>query len=708
MKNVTLIYPSRDQMAGTIWDFRHLCRLMRAKIRLIALSILICMALAAAYLLVAPRIYSSRAVIYVEQRDKKVVNIEAVDAQDLEAMEVMKTVEQSLGTDEMMLRFISARRLRGVAEFGGSDPANPPTDDQLIKSLAKRVSIKVRRGTRLIDIIAKSKDPKLAQTIAQSFVDEYLRLDTEQRNGTSSMANGFLTGEAERLKAKLETSEHTLQTYREQHNALSLEDSQNIVVDSLKDINGRLTQARADRMKLEADLNEYKLIGDSDPKALLAIPSIASSSLVLDAQRLVGDQRGEIANLSRRYRAEHPKFIQAQSRLAQLEADYEKTILGVGGSVQTAYHSALDNEKQLDAALRQQEQASSDLGKIAIPYNVLLHNVEADRGLYQSILTRLKETDITKLIEAAPIRRIESPRITTKPVSPKITLVLFVSLFFGAGVGVAICLLLHSMDTSVWSVEEAEQTLSLPVLSAIPRLRKTKAARTWKGMPMISEPYSVTAEAFRSLRTVLDLKDMTDRQVLLVTSALPDEGKTFCSANTAVALAQQGYRTLIIDTDLRNPSVAESLHCPEGVPGLTDYLTGACRLENSIQESQIKGLAVIATGVGARNPSELLSVERLARLFEDPAISSFERIILDTAPVNAVSDALHLVKFATSTCLVVRAGHTPARAAQRAYAALVGARVLDAGIVLNYIPTMKYYAYGNTDAYNNPINQPNR
>jgi len=701
MNNVTLIYPTRDQMAGTIWDFRHLMRLMRDKARVIVLSTFVCIALAIVYLCVAPRIYSSRAVIYVEQRDKKVVNIQAVDSDDLEAMEVMKTVEQSLGTDEMMLAVIQANHLADLAEFG-ADPKNPPTEDQLIKSLNKRVSIKVRRGTRLIDITAQSKDPRLAQAIAQSFVDQYLRLDMDQRSGTSSMANTFLLREADSLKANLETSERTLQTYREEHDALSLDDSQNIVVDSLKDLNTRLGEARADRMKLESDYNQYKLIGDSDPKALVAIPSIATAPMVLDAQRSVSDQRAEIADLSRRYRAEHPKYIQAQSRLAQLEDDYNKTILRVAGGVETAYHSALENEQKLSDALKQQEQASSDLNKIAIPYNVLAHNVAADRDLYQSVLTRLKETDITKLIEDNPIRLIETPRVTTKPVSPKIPLVLFASIFFGFGSGIAICLLLHSMDTSVRSVEEAEKALGLSVVSAVPRLKKSKAAGAWKGMPMVSEPYSVTAEAFRSLRTVLELKDITDRQILLITSALPDEGKTFCSTNTAVALAQQGYRTLIIDTDLRNPSVAGALHCPAGTRGLADYLTGASTLEQSVQSTEVPGLFVVTAGTGAQNPSELLSGNNLARLFSDPALARFERIILDTPPVNAVSDALHLVKYATSTCLVVRVGQTPAKASQRAHAALVGARVLDAGIILNCIPTMQYYTYGTSDAYGKP------
>jgi capsular exopolysaccharide synthesis family protein len=689
-------------MAGTIWDFRHLLRLMKEKALVIVLSTLVCVTLAGVYLFFAPRIYSSRAVIYVEQRDKKVVNIEAVDSEDLEAMEVMKTVEQSLCTDEMMLAVIKANHLGALPEFGGGNPAKPVTDDQLIKSLAKRVSIKVRRGTRLIDIVAKSRDPQLAQAIAQSFVDQYLRLDMEQRSGTSSMANVFLIREADRLKANLDNSERALQTYREDHNALSLQDSQNIVVDSLKDINTRLNEARGNRMRLESDLNQYKLIGNNDPKALLAIPSIATSPLVLDAQRLVSDQSGEIADLSRRYRAEHPKYIQAQSRLAQLESDLDKIIIRVAGGFQTSYQAALENEQKLEDALKQQEQASSDLGKIAIPYNLLVHNVDADRDLYQSILTRLKETDITKLIDAAPVRLIETPRVTTKPVSPKVPLVLFISVFFGFGSGVGISLLLHSMDTSVRGVEEAERALNLPVITAVPRLKKNKAAGIWKGMPMVSEPYSSTAEAFRSLRTMLELKDHTDRQVLLVTSAIPDEGKTFCSTNAAVALAQQGYRTLIIDTDLRNPSVAKALHCPDGTPGVVNYLMGAFTFQQCVQASEITGLSIMTAGASARNPAELLSGDKLTRLFTEAAEAGFERIILDTAPVNAVSDALHLVKFATSTCLVVRAGYTPAKASQRALAALAGARVLDAAIVLNCTEPMQYYTYGSTAAYGKP------
>jgi capsular exopolysaccharide synthesis family protein len=697
MKSVTLVYPSRDKVEGTTWDLPHIIGVLIENGRIIALSTFGSLMVAVVYVLLAPRIYSSRAVIYVEQRDEDVVNIQAVDPEDLEAMEVMKTVEQSLCTDSVMLAVIHANHLGDLPEFGGGDSSRPVSDDQLIIALNKRVSIKVRRGTRLIDIVASSRDPLLAQALARSFVYEYLNLNAKQRDSTASMANEFLAREADRLKARLEVSEHMLESYREQHHAPSLIDRQNIVVDSLMDLNSRLDRARAERIRIEADYNQYKRIGDSDPEALLAIATVGSSPLVLQAQRDVDEQRGELAALSHRYRAEHPKFIEAQSHLKQLVDDYLNTILTVAAGMRTAYQSALDNEKKLVVALSQQEQISSDLNKIGIPYNSLLQNVQADRDTYQTVINRLKETDVTRQIDENPIRLIETPRLTTRPVSPKVPLVLALGVFLGAGLGISICLVLHSLDTSFRSIEEAEKALKLPVIAAVPRLKDEKAASAWKSMPLINEPHSATAEAFRSLRTVMELADDADRQVFLITSALPHDGKTFCSTNAAVALAQQGYRTLLIDTDLRSPSIAEALHTRHGAPGLVEFLTGACGLEESIQSTAVAGLSVITAGTGASNPCEMLSGHQFARIFKDPAIAGFQRIILDTPPVNAVSDALSLVKFATSTCLVVRAGQTPAGAAIRTLAALAGARVMRAGIVLNYASGIQYHTDADRD-----------
>jgi capsular exopolysaccharide synthesis family protein len=241
------------------------------------------------------------------------------------------------------------------------------------------------------------------------------------------------------------------------------------------------------------------------------------------------------------------------------------------------------------------------------------------------------------------------------------------------------------------SVDEAEDALELPVLASVPQCPGDRKKR---GLPLLTQPFSAAAEAFRSLRTVLELKEITHRQVLLFASSSSGEGKTFCSVNCAVALAQQGYRTLIVDADLRNPNVDKNLGLVAGQPGLTDCLSGAKAPAQVIMTTNLPSLYVLTAGSPVSNAAELMSGGKLADLLGDPTMASFERIVFDTAPVNAVSDALHLVKHATAICLVVQAGRTPVKAAQRAQAALRGAHAEDVGIVLNRVAASRYNPYG--------------
>jgi capsular exopolysaccharide synthesis family protein len=240
-------------------------------------------------------------------------------------------------------------------------------------------------------------------------------------------------------------------------------------------------------------------------------------------------------------------------------------------------------------------------------------------------------------------------------------------------------------------VDEAEDALELPVLASVPQCPGDRKERR---LPLLTQPFSAAAEAFRSLRTVLELKEITHRQVLLFASSSSGEGKTFCSVNCAVALAQQGYRTLIVDADLRNPNVDKNLGMAPNQPGLADCLAGAKKAAQVIMSTNMPSLFVLTAGSPVSNAAELMSGGRLTDLLNDPTFAGFERIVFDTAPVNAVSDALHLVKHATAVCLVVQAGRTPVQAAQRAHAALEGAHGKDIGIILNRVAASRYNPYG--------------
>jgi capsular exopolysaccharide synthesis family protein len=683
-------------------DLRPTIDLFRSHLWLLIACAVVCIGLAVTYVLVAPNVYAARSVVLVSQINSKVVNIQDVTPEDLEALDVMKTIEQSLTTDKILLEIVKEQHLDTVPEFlpsplsatithwmGGD---TTPTDDRLIKALTKHLKVKIRRGTRLIDVIAESEDPVLAQKLSRAVVEHYMQGTAEHREGASQSANGFLIQEAERMKANLEKSAGALQKYREEHNTVSLDNSQNIVVDALKNMNAKLTDARANRLKLEADLAQYRALSTRDPAQLLAITSIANSLGVLDAKRRVEDLEGELARLSGRYRLEHPKYLQAQSQLAIAKSEYHQTILKAGEEISSAYQSAVDEEQKLVAALHDQEDASSSLNKIAIPYATLQRNMEADQALYQTVLTRLRETDLTKALALAPLTVIEEPRVTTKPVKPKSLLIIALGVFCGVGGGIGLVLGLNALDSSIRTIDEAERALDLPVIAAVPLARR-KRKTEWKELPVLNAPDSTSAEAFRMLRTHLELKEDTDRQWLLFTSANPDEGKTFCSANCAVALAQQGYRTLLVDGDLRRPSLAPLFRCSTDLPGLSDCLRGATTLRQAVQDGPVENLSILTAGNPVRNAAQVMSQENLARLLRDPAFAAFDRIVFDSAPVNGVCETLHLVRYATSVCLVVRSGKTPLKVCRRAAAALIRAHAKDTGLVLNRLPRSPYYTY---------------
>ncbi|MDB6056853.1 MAG: hypothetical protein JWO95_697 [Verrucomicrobiales bacterium] len=682
-------YTYQDDNSHSAWDVRQLLLILADRAWILGLCLVATIGLAAAYLFVTPKSYSSTAVLYVEQRDQKVVSIQDVSQQNLESSDMMKTVEQSLTTDDILMRVIKHNHLADNSEFL---PKNPVayTDDELLKALNQRLKVKVRRGTRLIDITAKSNGAQLSQLIVQSLINEYQEQNLKQRTAIANSANSFLFQEVDKLKVKLEKSESDLAAYREHNNAVSLEEKQNIVVDTLKDLNVKLGEARSQRMKLESDVAACRK-ASSNAEQLSLISIVATAPAVLDAQNRVASEEQIIAGLAQRYRPEHPKYIDAQAQLVQLKGALNSVILKSSAQISAAYESALANEQKIGQALKDQEQQAMQLEKIAIPYNVLARTVKGDRDLYQSMVTRLKETDVTRSLDLMQVRVIAAPRVSTEPVGPKVAIIAALSIFLGVVGGIGLCVFVSSMDASMHSVDEAEDALQLQVLASIPQSRAKKKEAS---LPLLTQPYSAATEAFRSLRTALELKEVTDHQVILFTSSSAGEGKTFCSVNCAVALAHQGYKTLIVDTDLRHPSVGKTLGLAPGQPGLADCLTGATKAGQVIMDTKIPGLFAMTAGTPATDFSELMSAARLTSLLSDATFAGFERIIFDTAPVNAVSDALHLVKHATAICLVVRAGRTPVKAAQRAHAALVGARAKDIGIVLNRVAPARYNPYG--------------
>jgi capsular exopolysaccharide synthesis family protein len=648
------------------FDLGYLYRLLLRKWWLTGLFVVCVLCAAIVYLIVAPKIYQSRAVIEVEQETPRVVNIQEINPEEFKEPEALKTIEQAFLSDTLFLGVIKAEGLDKDIAFAPPKPdGSAYLDSELVARFRSKVNVALRRGTRLIDVIVEDTDPKRAQQLTQSMIREFADENFEQKLNVSKSANDFLRQESDRLKVKLQNAEQAVQKYREDHNAVSLEDKQNIIVEKLKGLNIKVTEAKAERLRLEADVATIRQGKIKSPEDMLLLPSVA-------ALPVVSELRKELADKQSRFKAE--------SQIRGLQQALDRTLLNAGDMVIKSYEAAKNMEAKLSASLQEQEQAALELNKIAIPYNVLVREVETDRALYDSVLTRMKETGVSKGVTEANIRVIESPLVSAKPARPRKLMTLALAMVAGVVLGCGVVFWIDSGDSSVRTLEDLERISDAAVLAAVPQSKRKN--RDYESA-LISEPASYEAEAFRSLRTALSfLGPENNRKTVLFTSANPSEGKTFCSFNYAVALAQTGLRTLLVDADLRRPDLSQVIAGGANGPGLTSCLAGHATISDCCKPTGIENLFILGVGPRASKPAELLASGDFAGLLKD-AIRHFDRVVLDSAPINAVSDTQLIAKRIDSVCLVVRAAKVPRRAISRALSLLAQADCNPDGIVFN-------------------------
>ena len=656
---------------SSTFDFAHFYHLLLSKAWVIVLVIILSLTAAVAYLIWVPKIYESKAVIAVEQESPKVNNVQdfnADSAADINSPDFLKTIEQALLSQTLLLRIVKANGLDKDPIF--APPKKDGTaylDSELVDRLKSKVKVALRRGTRLVDVTVEDIDPKRAQQLAGSMVKEFIDQSFDQNVGLSETTTDYLREEANRLEVKLQSAEQAVQKFREDHNAVSLEDKQNIIVEKLKELNRKVTEAKSERLKLETDVAIIKQGKANTPDELLTLPSVA-------ALPVVAALRQELADKESRFKA--------QSQLQGLQQSLNRTLVNVGNMVIKEYDAAKTTEAKLTAALQEQEQAALDLNKIAIPYNALVREVETDRALYESVLTRMKVTNVAKGIWANNIRVIETPLVSARPAKPRKLLILALALVGGSVVGCGLVLGTDMADNSVRSIHHVENISGLSVLTSVPESRRKSID---KESALMSDPASYEAEAFRSLRTAISFMGPEQRRTVLFTSANPAEGKSYCSLNYAVALAQTGLRTLLIDADLRRPNLSKIVLPHTKTQGLTECLTLRSGILECSKPTEIENLFILPAGEKASKPAELLASCDFAGLLKEAELH-FDRIVLDSAPVNAVSDTQLIAKDIDSICFVVRAVKTPGRAIVRACALLAKTGSHPVGIVYNRMP----------------------
>jgi polysaccharide biosynthesis transport protein len=777
------------------FDLRRFWHSFLERIWIVAICVLAGFFLALGYLARTPKLYQGHNVLEVEFQEPSFAptadSATRMRSVFLASQEALRTIEQNLTNQTLLSRVV---RSEGLAADGGrallgqtvvidKKPSSPqrtetpqpeanaqvaggggttftPLEEGLGRAMASMVTPVIRRGTRLIDLYVTHPDPVMAQRLAEAIGREYIRDSIERRASLNEEALRYLLDEEDRLKKNLQKSEAAVADYKAKNpDALQLgggtaaTGSQQgsgsgaggprggLVEDKLQDLNTKLTGTKADRIRLEGELEQIQQSRDNI-EALLQIPSISAAPMVTEARRTVTQLEASLTTYALRYKDKHPKMIALKASLADAKQKLRQAVLAQPAILRNSIEQIKANEGSLQSALQGQQGVALALNRTAIGYQELARQAETDRALYESVIRQIKETNLSKDVKANAVSVIEHSPFPQSPVSPRPSKTILLGLLGGLAVGLAFIFGVDALDRSIKTVDQAENTLGLPVFAAVPETTdegpvsrlKRKSRRAFGNSNyrvVVETPESPAAEAFRNLRAALSLLGPeAERKVSLFTSAVPNEGKSFTSANYSLALAQQGYRVLLIDGDLRRPTLHKIFRFPsaknnsaeDSEPGVIDCLLGETEVVSAARqipagEIQIvdenvavtgnihtaRGgqLSVLGGGRRSPNPAEILAGPFFGRLIAEAA-THFDRVVIDSAPILAVSDTLLMTPHVQTLCIVVRAAKTPRQAVRRAISLLAKSGIRPAGLVLNRLRRSRgvgYYYYYASHGY---------
>jgi capsular exopolysaccharide synthesis family protein len=551
--------------------------------------------------------------------------------------------------------------------------------------------------TRLLEIRFSSSDPVLAAKAVNTLIDTYIEQNYKTRLDATMRTSDWLTQQLSELQMRVEESQEKLVRYQKAHGILGIDEKANIITSKLDELNKELTAAEGDRMQKES---VYRLAKSGDPDLL---SNLDQSSALIKLRGQEEDLHRQLAQASVHFQPTYPKVEELNQQLAAVRADIQTETARIAAKYEKDYLAALGREKLLRASLENQKTEENQLNESAIEYSLLKRDVDSNRQLYEGLLQKLKEAGVMTGLRSSNVRIVDPASAPTVPSSPNIPRNLMMSLLVGLAGGLSLAFVMESRDTSVHSLEQVRMITSLPSLAVIPlSTRPNRSLPTAKRLPRSAaamasaiRPKSEIAEAYRALRTsILLSRTGKSAKILMVTSALPQEGKTTTSVNLAIVLAQHGSRVLLIEGDMRRSGISKILHLQSDI-GLSTLLGNNNVAETAILSvADVPNLSVLPAGPVALHPSEMLASARMRDLVRglEP---QFDHIIIDTPPVLSVTDAALLSALADSTLIVVRAGTTSRAALRRVHDVLshVDARIM--GVILNAAdlnePDMYYY-----------------
>ncbi len=702
----------------------------------ISLFTLLCTLISVMIALSITPTYKATATLLIESTQQNAISIEQVVGIDTKAAEYYQTQYEIIKSNQVAMRVIDKLDLINHPEFNPSlnqsgasltsqikqqlldfaliqsyfGSANNSEVDleaqaratyrQVLSRFKANLTVTPIPKTQLVRISFESKSPVLAAKIANEVGHAYIENSLESKIVATEQASSWINTRLAELKQKLDDSEQALLAFLQQQQLIDDSGIEALTSSELTNLTNRLAQATDQRIQAQSMYNALAQNRTAQLSTLASIPAISNHPQVRDVRLAEINAERTVSELSKRYGPKHDKMIQANAQLDSIQRRGDQVIAKLLAGIESELSTARTQEQLLQQELDSKKNEFQSLSVVKREYDALKREVDTNAKLYDLFLTRQKETSATSDYSTASARFSDTALVPSTPYKPQRSKIVMVaclaSLFFAC----LVVIVLDGLRKTITNLKDFEEKLGLLPLAALPKLKAKNKQLPLNNLDKAKKQQAqVYREKVDSLRTslLLNTSQSPYSRVTVITSAMPNEGKTSTGLQLARSFASL-EKVLLIDTDMRKPSLFKSFGVPRSQLGLTNYVHQHSQFEECIVDTEVDNLSLVVTGMATANPQETLNSERFKQ-FIDSAIQRYDRVIIDTPPTLPVSDSLIIGSLIGQVTLVVKANATKAQTVQTAIDLLSRHQIQISGTVLNAALTDKkiendyYYAY---------------
>lgn len=574
--------------------------------------------------------------------------------------------------------------------------ADPETQrERLTDSFLGGLEVIPADASRVISVRYTSRDPAVAALAANAAVDAYMESQEASKGQATSQATAWLSERVKQVQARLVESERKLEEFRRSSGLRNINGS-TLPAQQLSQLNSQLIEARTRLSEAQARYGQVKELLEK-PGEIETAAAVLGNRLIQRLREQEIDLNRKLAELTTQYRDNHPKMVLARAELADLRDRINQEMSKIAINLKNEVDVAQVRVDNLEREVGKLRQELDQLNSAEVKLRTLESEVRANRELYNTLLERLKETDIQQddTLQQPDAKVISRATVPGGPFYPQKRVIVMVAVLAGLVFSIGLALLFELLDRGFRSLSQVESELGLPTLGMVPMLKLQKG--DMPHLHAVHEHGSIYAEAIRTMRTALSLSNV-DRppKVVMLTSSEPNEGKTSTVLSMACQVVQSGKRCIVLDCDLRASNLASCLGYPDHA-GLADFLSGNAEMEEVLEIDPKTGVHFVGAGARSPHPIELLSSERMHQLLRGLA-QVYDLVLLDTPPILAVSDALVLMREVDATAFLVRWEKTDRKTAKAGIKLAQEAHANIAGVALSYVDVRRHAQYDYADS----------